>query len=133
MSSTRLSVPAYTRGGCSPPRTSSRGPGGRESSVARPTRAAPPGPSTKRAAAPRSRPATHSTAEPMMSVQPRAVITSAGAAGRHLHTPDGVGQHVATGDAAHLRFGCEGQAVLEHREGQFLEVVGDDVFTAERR
>src|SRR5581483_1609885 len=138
-SSTRLSVPAYTRGGCSSRCTLRRGPGRRASSTANPTRAAAPVPSTRRSTAPSKRPETHSTPAPMSSVQPRAVITwcvssrSARTAGGDLHAADGVGQHIASGDTPHLRFRRERQTVFEHRDGELLEVVRHDVLTAEGR
>src|SRR5204863_3139821 len=123
--STRLSVPAYTRGGCSSRRTSRRGRGMRTDHAASATRALPPAPKTYSDCMPRRRPATNNRSEPTRKAHPRAVNTDASpAAGGDLHAGNGVRQHVGAGDAPHLGLGGERQPVFQHRDGELLQVVG---------
>src|SRR5439155_15286767 len=78
---------------------------------------------------------------PATTIQPRLVSMRGGrpwarcesggaSAGRHGDGAEHVVEHFGGGDAAELGLGSECQTVLEDRDGEVLEVVGNDVVAA---
>src|SRR5438105_116866 len=115
-------------------------------------------PTPNSSAIPSRRPVMVHTTDPMATIHPRRVSTpsaasrslngycrqtafsvqrtvggpSGGAAGGDGHEAQDLVEHVGARRATELRLGRQHHAMAEHGPGQRLDVVGDDVFAAER-